>query len=264
MGKLSKNDPGSTCNKGLSAEARKLGISRQAVWQRRKKRERLCVRCAEPALPGGILCADCCVNNRKKKRAKLGMQRWVPGGVGRPQRWNLSGDPLVGALILIMMLLSIVSAQAQDLPVRERHSPLRDLRDAVTFRDRQESTLALLQGVALAADGVATNANIKANGQEIDPLPRLLLGPHPTWARMAPLGVAQETIGIIVGSHMKRSKYAVVSRLWWLPQTLGITSNVVGAEYSFTHAAAPVSAAPVRSPGVTRSRPVALSLTRVW
>jgi hypothetical protein len=149
-------------------------------------------------------------------------------------------------LLLLVLLFAAPSgaqalpdlARANDLPDHIQPSrnvfakPFRDARDALLFKDRVESMLAFTQGFFLISDGVVTRANERrGNNPELNPASRLLLGPHPAWNRMAPLGALQEVFGIYLGTEMKRSRNRHFRKVWWIPQVVGIGGNLFGTGY---------------------------------
>lgn len=60
---------------------------------------------------------------------------------------------------------------------------------------------------------------------EGDPISRALLGPRPTWARMAPIGTA-EVFGSALLAHYIRERHSWVRHLWWIPQAAQIGISV--------------------------------------
>src|SRR5579862_4924885 len=148
---------------------------------------------------------------------------------------------------LSLFLLFAVSTKAQVLPALARVTdlpehiqparnvlakPFLDTRDAFLFKDKAESILAVTQGFFLVSDGIVTRTNVRGgNNTELDPASRFLLGPFPTWNRMAPLGAVQEIVGIYLGPEMKRSRNRFIRKVWWIPQAAGIGGNLFGAAY---------------------------------
>lgn len=148
-------------------------------------------------------------------------------------------------LSLIVLLFAISSraqtspslARADDLPDHIQPNrntlakPLLDMRDAFLFKDKSESLLAVTQGFFLVSDGIVTRTNGRRGHKELDPASRFVLGPYPTWNRMAPLGAVQEIVGIYLGTEMKRSRSHFIRKAWWIPQTVGIAGNLLGTSY---------------------------------
>jgi hypothetical protein len=151
------------------------------------------------------------------------------------------------ALLFLLVLLFAVPSSAQALPdlVRTKElpehiqpsrnvfaKPFLDARDALLFKDKAESMLALTQGFLLISDGIVTRANgRRGNNPELDPASRFLLGPYPAWNRMAPLGALQEVVGIYLGTEMKHSRNRRLRKVWWIPQVVGIGGNLFGTGY---------------------------------
>lgn len=146
-----------------------------------------------------------------------------------------------------LVLLFAISTNAQSSPTLARLTdlperilparnalakPFLDTRDVLLFKDKPESILAITQGFFLVSDGIVTRTNERrGNNPELDPVSRFLLGPHPTWNRMAPLGAVQEIVGVYLGTEMKRSRNRFVRKVWWIPQAAGIGGNLSGAAY---------------------------------
>lgn len=115
---------------------------------------------------------------------------------------------------------------------RKPHKPF--LRDApVLF-------LAGIQTAAQTYDGITTKRfeRYSASGinladntdpifiyKEHDPISRLLLGPKPTWARMAPIGAIQ-IVGSAYLAHYIRTRRSWVHHIWWVPQALEIATSL--------------------------------------
>jgi hypothetical protein len=151
------------------------------------------------------------------------------------------------AKLLLCVLLFCVSSSAQTLPALARAKdlpdhiqparnifakPFLDTRDAFLFKDKAESLLAVTQGFFLISDGMVTRADVRHRDHvELNPATRFLLGPYPTWSRMAPLGAVQEIVGIYLGTEMKRSRNRFIRKAWWVPQAMGIGGNLSGTAY---------------------------------
>ena len=103
------------------------------------------------------------------------------------------------------------------------------------IKDKPVATLGATQAIVLVADGVITRRNIKQDGIELDPVSRAFIGSQPTWARMAPVGIAQTIGGMWLGEKMKTNRHVWVRRFWWAPQTAGIASNGFGFTFSYVH-----------------------------
>jgi len=130
----------------------------------------------------------------------------------------------------LLVLLFAVSTNAQSSPTLARVTdlpehiqparnvlakPFLDTRDAFLFKDKAESILAITQGFFLVFDGIVTRTNERrGSNTELDAPSRFLLGPYPTWKRMAPLGAVQEIVGIYLGTEMKRSRNRFIRKGW--------------------------------------------------
>jgi len=140
------------------------------------------------------------------------------------------------AKLSLLVLLSAVSLRAQTSPALGRTEllpdhiqpsrnvfarPFLDTRDALLFKDKTESILAVAQGFFLISDGIVTRSRVRnGDSYEGNPAVSFLTGRYPTWSRMAPLGAAQEVVGIWLGAEMKRSRNHFVRKIWWLPQAV--------------------------------------------
>lgn len=151
------------------------------------------------------------------------------------------------AKLSLLLLLCAVSAKAQTSPafagasiLPDRIQPARnilarpfvDTRDALLFKDKAESILAVTQGIFLISDGIVTRSRVQnGSSYEGNPAVSFFTGRYPTWGRMAPLGAVQEVVGIWLGTEMKRSHNRFLRRVWWLPQAAGIGGNLSGTAY---------------------------------
>jgi len=92
--------------------------------------------------------------------------------------------------------------------------------------------LTTIQAAALVSDGVTTRQFLRRGYTEVDPVARILIGSKPTWARMAPLGVAQVIAGMWLAERMATSRHVWVRRFWWLPQIMGIAGNLAATGHN--------------------------------
>ena len=88
--------------------------------------------------------------------------------------------------------------------------------------------LATIHSAALVADGVTTY-DTSGKYHEVDPVSRVFIGNHPSWARMAPAGAAVVTGEIWLAYRMKTSRHAWERRTWWVPMALGTAANTYWA-----------------------------------
>ena len=72
---------------GASAEARRLGTSRQVVIQWRAIARGLCVSCGGRRNLYAHKCDACHLRQVERVRQRGGYRPWKPGGNGRPPKW---------------------------------------------------------------------------------------------------------------------------------------------------------------------------------
>jgi len=104
------------------------------------------------------------------------------------------------------------------------------------MRDKPVLVLGVAQSAALLTDGITTEQRVQRGYTETDPVTRLVLGAKPTWGGMAPLGAAQCLLETWLAERMHASRYRWVRRLWWVPQTIGISGNIWGARENISNA----------------------------
>jgi hypothetical protein len=97
-----------------------------------------------------------------------------------------------------------------------------------TVKDKPVMFLAAAQTSMQIADGITTRESIKLGGIETEPIPRLLLGPRPTWNRMAPLGATQIILATMLAHKMRESHNRFIHSVWWLPQCISIGDSTGG------------------------------------
>lgn len=82
----------------------------------------------------------------------------------------------------------------------------------------------LLASLALAAVQLSDGASTRSAQRdcprcyESDPLARALLGRHPGWGRMVPLGVGENLAATLLAERLHRSKHRALRALWPVPQ----------------------------------------------
>jgi hypothetical protein len=106
------------------------------------------------------------------------------------------------------------------------------VQDAATFKDRESSTLLMIQTGFLVSDGITTARDIAGGEQEVDPLARLVLGSRPSWNRMIPIGAGVALGSYWIGSKMHHSQNRLLRRLWYVPQVAGILGNAYGTVHN--------------------------------
>ena len=84
-------------SKGYSELARKLGVSRQSVFQRKKTATGKCGYCGNEPLFSKDRCKECHLKNRIRIRKRQNFKPWKPGGRGRPpiESRLLWSDPIL-------------------------------------------------------------------------------------------------------------------------------------------------------------------------
>lgn len=103
------------------------------------------------------------------------------------------------------------------------------------IHDRLVMIFAGVHTTSLILDGAYTVRNVRKGYVETDPISRVLIGRHPTWNRMAPIGAAWIIAELYVTERMRHSHNRIVRKCAFVPQILGIASNGIGAEYGATH-----------------------------
>lgn len=76
-----------------------------------------------------------------------------------------------------------------------------------------------LAGVQLGAelsDGVSTRSMIDRGWYEHNGFSRSLIGEHPSWGRMVPIGAAELVGTAYVAQWMKHTRWG--KHIWWMPQ----------------------------------------------
>lgn len=146
----------------------------------------------------------------------------------------------VGVLCATALILVFAgTASANELPLKpEPIAPARSGHVHTGFfqhfadvaHDKPELALASAQAAFLVADGAATNNLIRSCSYcyEMDPIARTFIGARPSWKSMIGPGIGQEVVGILIASKMRNSSHKWIRKTWWVPQTLGISSNVIG------------------------------------
>lgn len=101
-------------------------------------------------------------------------------------------------------------------------------------QDRPVMVLATIQEGALLADGITT-AQFGKSLVEGDPVSKLLIGSHPTWARMAPIGAVELVATTYLAERMKTSRHKWERKTWWILQMLAISGHLGGFSINFAH-----------------------------
>lgn len=97
-----------------------------------------------------------------------------------------------------------------------------------TVHDRPVMLMAAGAGAAMTADYARTVTMLRSHPdlREGDPITRPFIQ-HP--AAAIPFGIGYALAGAWIAHRMRTSRNSVVRRLWWLPQSVQIGSNVAGA-----------------------------------
>ncbi len=101
------------------------------------------------------------------------------------------------------------------------------------LKDKPVMALLAVDLTAKTMDYRQTERDFKLGGfQEQNPVVRHLLG-HPV--AMEAYGAAYAVGAAWLGHKMRTSRYGLVRKLWWLPQTYSIEQNVYGYAYTRGH-----------------------------
>jgi len=101
------------------------------------------------------------------------------------------------------------------------------------LKDRPVMTLVAVDLAAKTMDYRQTERDFQLGGfHEHDVMLRPMLG-HP--AAMYAYGTAYAMGAAWLGHKMRTSRFGVVRKLWWLPQTYSIEQNVYGNVYTRAH-----------------------------
>jgi len=99
-------------------------------------------------------------------------------------------------------------------------------------KDRPVMALLAADLTAKTMDYRQTERDFMLGGfQEQNPVVRHMLG-HPV--TMEAYGAAYAMSAAFLGHKMRKSRFSIVRKLWWLPQTYSIEQNFYG--YAYTHA----------------------------
>jgi hypothetical protein len=101
------------------------------------------------------------------------------------------------------------------------------------LKDRPVMALMALDVTAKTMDYRQTERDFMLGGfQEHNPVLRPMLG-HP--AAMYAYGAAYAMGAAWLGHKMRTSRFGLMRKLWWLPQTYSIEQSVYGYAYTRTH-----------------------------
>ena len=135
---------------------------------------------------------------------------------------------LIECILIGSSLCQTVKAKpvSKDLPKRQNAV-------VAMLKDKPVMALAAVDPTAKAMDFSQTEHDFRLGGfQEENPMLRPMLG-HP--AAMAAYGAAYAMGSAFLAHKMRTSRFSIVRKLWWLPQTYSIEQNVYGYAYTRAH-----------------------------
>jgi hypothetical protein len=136
-------------------------------------------------------------------------------------------------MLIECILISSSFCHAVNKPVKAQIFPHRQNAIVAVLKDRRVMALMALDVTAKTLDYRQTERDFLLGGfQEHNPIVRPMLG-HP--AAMYTYGAAYAMGAAWVGHKMRTSRFGVVRKLWWLPQTYSIEQNVYGFAYTRAH-----------------------------
>ena len=135
-------------------------------------------------------------------------------------------------LIECILISSSLCQAVKDKPAKAHFERKQNAIVAV-LKDKPVMALLAVDLTAKAMDYRQTERDFKLGGfQEQNPVVRHLLG-HPV--AMQAYGAAYAVGAAWLGHKMRKSRYGIVRKLWWLPQTYSIEQNAWGYAYTRTH-----------------------------
>jgi len=135
-------------------------------------------------------------------------------------------------LIECILIGSSLCHAVKDKPAKAHYERRQNAIVAV-LKDRPVMTLMALDLTAKAMDYRQTQRDFQFGGfHEQNPVLRPMLG-HP--AAMYAYGAAYAMGAAWLGHKMRTSRFGLVRKLWWLPQTYSIEQNVWGYAYTRAH-----------------------------
>src|ERR1700674_2318145 len=139
---------------------------------------------------------------------------------------------LMTMLIECILISSSLCQAAKDKPAKAHFERKQNAIVAV-LKDRPVMALLAVDLTAKTMDYRQTEHDFNLGGfQEQNPVVRHLLG-HPV--AMEAYGAAYAVGAAWLGHKMRTSRYGLVRKLWWLPQTYSIEQNVYGYAYTRGH-----------------------------
>ena len=137
---------------------------------------------------------------------------------------------------MIIECILISSSLCNAVAAKPKHTdvlPKKEHAIVALLKDKPVMALAALDLTAKTMDYRQTERDFMLGGfQEQNPIVRHMLG-HP--AAMEAYGAAYAMGAAFLGHKMRTSRFSIVRKLWWLPQTYSIEQNVYGYAYTRTH-----------------------------
>src|SRR5579863_5322657 len=135
-------------------------------------------------------------------------------------------------LIECILIGSSLCHAVKDKPAKPHYEKKQNAIVAM-LKDRPTMMLMALDLTAKTMDYRQTHQDFELGGfHEQNLILRPMLG-HP--AAMYAYGAAYAVGAAWVGHRMRTSRFGVIRKLWWLPQTVSIEQNVWGYAYTRTH-----------------------------
>ena len=135
-------------------------------------------------------------------------------------------------LIECILIGSSLCHAVKEKPAKP-HFPAKQNAIVSVLKDRPVMALMAVDVTAKVMDYRQTERDFELGGfRERNPVLRPMLG-HP--AAMYAYGAAYAMGAAWLGHKMRTSRFGLVRKLWWLPQTYSIEQNVYGFAYTRAH-----------------------------
>jgi hypothetical protein len=135
---------------------------------------------------------------------------------------------LIECILISSSLCQSVKAKPAKLVLERKQNAI-----VAVLKDRPVVTLMTVDVIAKTMDYRQTQRDFLLGGfQEHNAMLRPMLG-HP--AAMYAYGAAYAMGAAWVGHKMRTSRFGIMRKLWWLPQTYSIEQNVYGYVYTRAH-----------------------------
>ena len=136
-------------------------------------------------------------------------------------------------LIECILIGSSLCQSVKATPAAKPHVAGKQHAITAMLKDRPVMALLAADMTAKVMDYRQTEQDFRMGGfREQNPVLRPMLG-HP--AAMYAYGAAYAMGAAWLGHKMRTSRFGLVRKLWWLPQTYSIEQNVWGYAYTRTH-----------------------------